>query len=273
MLIESAERLVPAPSATIPQATAYVRADARLHLAASTPQFAVYVTRDPDEVRAAQRLRYRVFSEEFGAVLPGANGIDRDLYDPYCDHLIVRCMDSREVVGTYRMLPPEHARHLGHYADNEFFTTRLNPLKAHMVEFGRSCVHPDYRSGAVIMLLWAGLAAVMQQRGFEHVIGCASVSLRDGGHAAASLYNRLKDDYLAAPEFQVFPRNPLPLNKLRCSLEVEAPPLIKGYLRIGARICGEPAWDRDFNAADFFMLMSLDTMNPRYARHFGLVSA
>ena len=266
MYIESAERLLPATSHHDVTRTG----PSRIHLAASTPQFAVYVTRDESEIRAAQRLRYQVFREEFGAFLRGPEGRDEDFYDAFCDHLIVRCRETQNVVGTYRMLAPDQARRLGYYADNEFFTTRLNPIKPNLVEFGRSCVHPDYRSGSVIMLLWSALAYHMMANGQEHVIGCASVSMRDGGHQAASLFHRLKDQHLADPEYQVFPRHPLPLNKLQCSLEVEAPPLIKGYLRLGARICGDPAWDPDFNSADFFMLLSLSAMSPRYKRHFGI---
>ena len=270
MLIETAERLQPASQPEIQRNHPAARLQRRRVRAASTPQFEVAITRDPEEIRAAQSLRYRVFREEFNAHIHHPEGIDQDIYDAFCDHLVVRCRVTGTVVGTYRILSPESARRLGYYADSEFFTTRLNHLKPSLVEFGRSCVHPEFRSGAVIMLLWAGLAAHMQEHGHEHVIGCASVSLRDGGHYAASLYRMLCTQYRAGPEHEVFPRHPLPVNKLRSSLAVEAPALIKGYLRVGARICGEPAWDADFNSADFFMLLSLENMNPRYARHFGI---
>jgi len=243
----------------------------RTHLAVSSAQFSVYITRSPEEIKEAQRLRYEVFSEELGAHLSGGEEqIDTDLYDRFCDHLIVREIDTLRVVGTYRILPPHAANQLGYYADTEFSTTRLNHLKPKLCEFGRSCVHRDFRHGSVIMLLWAGLAQYMTSHGYEHVMGCASISMRDGGHQAASLYHRLKGDYLAPTEYHVFPRNPLPLDKLRKTLKVEAPPLIKGYLRVGAKICGDPAWDPDFNSADFFMLLSMARMNPRYAKHFGI---
>lgn len=261
MYAEPREHLGPNPDAGL----------LRVPLAASSAAFSVYLTRSPDEIREAQRLRYRVFTEEMAARLPTAGDeIDEDIYDAYCDHLIVRDNATDKVVGTYRILPPHAAKRLGYYSDTEFFTTRLNHLKPSLCEFGRSCVHPDYRTGSVIMQLWAGLAQYMVKNGYEHVIGCASISMRDGGHQAASLFKRLKADHLAAPEYQVFPRNALPLEKLHDTLVVEAPPLIKGYLRVGAKICGDPAWDPDFNSADFFMLLSLSRMNPRYARHFGI---
>lgn len=263
MYIEPREHLAPAHDAGMQ----------RTILAASTAQFSVCITRDPEEIREAQQLRYRVFAEEMGAHLRCTQpGIDEDIYDAFCDHLIVRDNASLQVVGTYRILAPHQARRLGYYSDTEFFTTRLNHLKPNLVEFGRSCVHADFRSGSVIMLLWAGLAQYMVANGYEHVIGCASISMRDGGHQAASLFNRLKETSMAPAEYQVFPRNPLPLNKLHGTLEIEAPPLVKGYLRVGAQICGDPAWDPDFNSADFFMLLSLPRMNPRYAKHFGLLA-
>lgn len=228
---------------------------------------------DPD-IRDAQRLRYQVFAEEMGAHLgPAAARIDQDIYDAFCDHLIVRDKATRQVVGTYRILRPCEAERLGYYADTEFYTTRLDCIKPTLLEFGRSCIHRDFRSGPVIMLLWTALARYMMAGGYEHVIGCASVGMRDGGHQAASLFHRLKDRHMADAEYHVFPRHPLPLARLASTLPVDAPPLIKGYLRIGAKICGDPAWDPDFNTADFFMLLSLSRMNPRYARHFGLGDA
>ena len=223
------------------------------------------------EIREAQRLRHAVFTREYGAHLSGpCGGIDEDIYDAWCDHLIVRDKATAQVVGTYRIVRPEVAARLGYYADTEFFTNRLASIKPNLLEFGRSCIHPDFRSGPVIMLLWTALARFMVDGGYEHVMGCASVSMRDGGHQAASLFHRLQQDHPASPEFQVFPRNRLPLDRLVRTLRVDAPPLVKGYLRLGATVCGDPAWDPDFNTADFFMLLSLSNMSPRYARHFGI---
>lgn len=228
---------------------------------------------DPD-VRDAQRLRYVVFADELGANLKKTDtGIDEDEYDAWCDHLIVRDRPTGQVVGTYRMVPPATARRLGYYSDTEFCTTRLDRIKPDLLEFGRSCIHRDYRNGPVIMLLWAALARYMVDGGYEYVIGCASVSMRDGGHEAASLFRRLKDDHAAGPEHHVVPRLPLPLDRLDSTLAVETPPLIKGYLRAGARICGDPAWDPEFNTADFFLLLSRARINPRYAKHFGTMAA
>lgn len=147
---------------------------------------------------------------------------------------------------------------------------RIERLRDSTVEVGRSCVHQNYRSGGVIMLLWAGLAQYMRAGGYQHLIGCASVSLKDGGAQAASLYARLLP-HMAPADSQVFPKNRLPLERLGVQTDIDPPPLVKGYLRLGAKVCGDPAWDADFNAADFLMLLSLENMNPRYARHFGFL--
>lgn len=233
------------------------------------PKLSVGLAHGRQEIEDAQRLRYRIFGEEMGAKLSNRiPGVDHDIYDPYCDHLIVRNEDSGEVVGTYRILSPEKARSIGYYSENEFDLTRLQHLRPRLVEIGRSCVHPDHRNGATIALLWSGLARYMQEGGYDYLTGCASVSMKDGGHQAASLYRRLAKDHLGPIEYRVFPRCPLPMQALRQDEPCETPPLIKGYLRAGAWIIGEPAWDPDFNTADLPILMAMAKLDGRYARHF-----
>ena len=224
----------------------------------------------PGEIKEAQRLRYKVFAEEMGANLPqNSDGLDIDEFDSYCDHLLIRDQDSLKVVGTYRVLPPHKAKEIGLlYSDSEFDLSRIDHLRPKLVELGRSCVHQDYRSGAVIMALWSGLAQYMQKHDYEIMLGCASIPMADGGHFAASLYNSLGNDQMAPTEFHAFPRLPLPLDKLNGGLEVQPPPLIKGYLKLGAKICSAPAWDPDFNTADLLTMLRLSEINPRYAKHF-----
>jgi putative hemolysin len=137
-----------------------------------------------------------------------------------------------------------------------------------MVELGRSCVHPDWRSGSVILALWGALAGFMERNRLDVMVGCASVSMKDGGHFAASLWRQLSSTHLASIEWQVPPRLALPVEDLRSDLPVEAPPLIKGYLRCGAKVLGPPAWDPDFNTADLPMMMRFDDMPARSRRHF-----
>jgi putative hemolysin len=225
---------------------------------------------DDSEIRETQRLRHKVFAEEMGArlssVLPGH---DVDLYDPFCDHLLVRELASGEVVGTYRILTPDAARRVGsYYSEQEFDLTRLNFLRPRMAELGRSCVHPAHRSGAVIARLWIGLADYMMRYGYEYIVGCASIGMADGGHIAASVHRQITERHLAPVEWRATPRCRLPVESLDDGRTAALPPLIKGYTRLGAMVCGEPAWDPDFNTADLLMLLPMAQLNRSYARRF-----
>jgi putative hemolysin len=225
---------------------------------------------DDGEIREAQRLRYQVFAEEMGArlssILPGH---DVDPYDPFCDHLLVRDLASGDVVGTYRILPPDAARRVGsYYSEQEFDLTRLHFLRPRMAELGRSCVHPAHRSGAVIARLWAGLADYMTRYGHEYLVGCASIGMADGGHIAASVYRQITERHLAPIEWRATPHYRLPVESLDDGQTAALPPLIKGYTRLGAMLCGEPAWDPDFNTADLLMLLPLAQLKRNYARRF-----
>jgi putative hemolysin len=230
--------------------------------------------RHGDEVRQAQRLRFNVFAQEMGARLDTTvPGHDIDLFDNYCEHLLVRDQLTQEVVGTYRLLTPAQARRVGStYSDLEFDLTRLRSLRERMVELGRSCVHVDYRHGGVIMALWGALAEFMVRNKLDTMIGCASIPmLHNGvfsGDVATSIWNQLKETHLAPIEYRVHPRLPLPIDQLDGSLAVEPPALIKGYLRLGAKILGAPAWDPDFNTADLPMMMRINDLPLRYRKHF-----
>ena len=239
--------------------------------------FDVAWARDEDEIRQAQRLRHLVFADEMGARLTvpvgSPAGHDIDLFDPYCEHLLVRApaRDGRAgpVIGTYRVLTPANARRVGGlYSDNEFDLTRLRPMRGRMVELGRSCVHPDWRTGGAILALWGALAEFMHRNDLDTMIGCASISMRDGGHFAASLWAKLRETHLAPIHCQVTPRLALPVEELQQDLPVEPPALIKGYLRCGAKVLGAPAWDPDFNTADLPMLLRLEDLPGRYRKHF-----
>lgn len=227
--------------------------------------------RHQDEVRAAQRLRFQVFQTEMGARLnTPVPGHDIDLFDDYCEHLLVRHSGTREVIGTYRVLTPQQAKRVGSfYSDTEFDLTRLRGLREDMVELGRSCVHADHRQGGVILALWGALAGFMQRNRLSHMIGCASIPLYHGGepgHAAASIWRQVSARHMAPIEYHVRPRLPLPVERLNGTLAVEPPALIRGYLRLGAKVLGPPAWDPDFNAADLPMMMRMADMPARYLR-------
>ena len=227
-----------------------------------------------DEVREAQRLRHAVFCGEMGARLSTRiPGHDVDLFDDYCEHLLVRDRGTRQVIGTYRLLTPAQARLVGScYSDTEFDLWRLRQWRERMVELGRSCVHPAHRQGGVILALWGALAEFMQRNALDAMIGCASIPmLHNGvvsGDAAASIWHQLQQTHLAPIELRVSPRLPLPVEQLDRSLAVEPPALIRGYLRLGAKVLGAPAWDPDFNTADLPMMMRIQDLPARYRKHF-----
>jgi putative hemolysin len=246
--------------------------------ASVTDAIQVVWARNQDEVRQAQRLRYRVFADEMGARLQTrVPGHDVDIFDDFCEHLLVRDDRSGEVLGTYRVLTPTQARRIGStYSDTEFDLTRLRGLRANMVEVGRSCVHPDHRQGRVIMALWGALAAFMVDNQLDTMIGCASIPMQyhgahglvGGGHAAASIWKQLSQRHLASIAFHVRPRLPLPVEELDGDLDVLPPALIRAYLRLGAKVLGPPAWDPDFNTADLPMMLRIADLPARYRNHF-----
>jgi len=232
-------------------------------------RYTVRIARNPDEIREAQRLRFRVFAEDLGARLDSAHGIDEDEFDAHCRHLVVRDEASGEIVGTYRILSPEGAAAAGgFYSEREFDLGRLAHLRPSMAEVGRSCIHPAFRNGSVIAMLWAGLARHVLSNRYAHLIGCASIGLADGGGNATAVFRKLCGTNLAPSEYRVFPHNPLPLRDTAANPPASVPPLLKGYLRAGAYICGDPAWDPDFNSADLLVLLPLARVEARYARHF-----
>jgi putative hemolysin len=228
----------------------------------------VVIAREPREVEAAQRLRFRVFGEELGAVLPNAtSGLDQDGFDPFCDHLLVRDRASCAVVGTYRILPAERASDAGgFYTATEFDLGRLGELPG-LVEVGRACIDPRFRNGGVLALLWAGLAAHLRTSGCEHVMGCASLPANDP-RQAADVCARLLRDHAAPPEWRVTPYRPLPLVGANATTRVALPPLVRGYLRMGAMVCGPPAWDQAFRTADVVMVLPMDRLERRFANRF-----
>ncbi|MGE5319512.1 MAG: GNAT family N-acetyltransferase [Hyphomicrobiaceae bacterium] len=243
--------------------------DTRSHLQSpAASRYHVSLAVDDSEIREAQRLRHKIFAEEMGASLSSAlAGHDIDLYDPFCDHLLVRELAGGEVVGTYRILSPDAAKRVGsYYSEQEFDLTRLQFLRPRMAELGRSCVHPAHRSGAVIARLWMGLADYMTRYGYEYIVGCASIGMGDGGHIAASVYRQITQRHLAPIEWRATPRYRLPVESLDDGRNAAPPPLIKGYTRLGAMVCGEPAWDPDFNTADLLMLLPMAQLNRGYAR-------
>lgn len=237
---------------------------------AAASRYSLLLTTDAEQVAAAQRLRYEVFAGELGATLHSpVTGLDVDRFDEFCDHLVVREDATGEIVGTYRMLPPERAAAAGAlYSDGEFDLRALDPLRPQLVETGRSCVHPAHRDGAVVGLVWAGIARYLLLTGNRWLTGCASVPLDDGGGLAAGVWQRVRAGHLAPQPYRVVPRVPWEPGSVARTGRASVPPLLRGYLRLGAWIGGAPAHDPDFGCADFLVLLDLHRVEDRYLRYF-----
>lgn len=225
-------------------------------------------------LQEAQALRYRVFAEECGARLSSpVAGLDVDEFDAYCEHLLVRDSHTGEVVATTRLLDSQGARRAGgFYSEGEFQLIGLEQLRGPVLEIGRTCVHPNYRNGPTISTLWSGLAQIMNERNYGFLMGCASISMGDGGLQAHAVMQRLRQRYLSREWLNAVPRRPLVDMPLPENVTTQMPALLKAYMRLGAKICGEPCWDPEFNVADVFILLHRDQLCPRYARHFKAVS-
>lgn len=228
------------------------------------------------EIDAAMRLRFEVFNLELkeGLSVSYERGFDRDAYDAWCDHLIVKDRASQQVVGTYRLLRQSIAeRNTGFYSENEFDLDNLKRLPGEALELGRSCVAAAHRSFAVINLLWSAITQYAVANGISRMFGCASLHAA-GAAEVHALYCHLSREHLAPENSRVTPQpacrlprvEPMRLNERE--LRRRIPPLLKGYLRAGAVVCGEPAFDVEFGTADVLVLLETAQMTARYQQHY-----
>ena len=227
--------------------------------------FHVDIAQSAHEVHEAQRLRYSIFVEEYGAQLVRSRDrLEQDWLDPYCEHLLVRDKHTREVVGTCRILNPKQAERIGGwYLDTEFNLDKLRPLQSKLIEVGRVCVHPAYQQESVMSLLWSGLEMHMIYQGYEYQMSCGSISLTDGGANATEIHSQIMDTLLSLEHWRVFPWHPFPIHSHTPINHMTLPPLMREALRRGSLICGPPAWEPNFNTADFLLLLPLPHINLR----------
>ncbi|MCV7157120.1 GNAT family N-acetyltransferase [Mycolicibacterium brisbanense] len=252
---------------------------------ADSPRYSLLLSTDAELIDAAQRLRHDVFTAEPGFALAGAiDGRDADRFDEYCDHLLVQDEDSGELVGCYRMLPPPGAIAAGGlYTATEFDVTGLDALRPSLVEMGRAVVRNDHRNGAVVLLMWAGILAYLDRCGYDYVTGCVSVptaGTADGppGTQIRGVRDFVRRRHAAPQEFTVYPYRPVVLDgkgldDIDPPTRTSVPPLMRGYLRLGAQVCGEPAHDPDFGVGDFPALLDKRRADVRYLKRLRSVSA
>jgi putative hemolysin len=229
----------------------------------------VKIAENSRERSAAQKLRKEMFAAELPAGRLAQCDLDEDEFDDHCRHLIVIDQSHGLVVGTYRVLHAANARRVGrYYSESAFDLTKIQHIRGSLLELGRSCVHPNYRDGSVIRMLWSGLGEILKTSPERFVIGSPSVSSADGGHYAAAIHRKLSRKHLCAPELQVRPREPLRHETLFANCDPVIPPLFKGYLRVGAQLMGEPHRDIKFGTVDFFMMLPVAAITDRYSKRF-----
>ena len=248
------------------------------------PRYSLLLSNDPAQIEAAQRLRYDVFSREPGFALAGQHdGLDADRFDEHCDHLLVREENSGELVGCYRMLTPTGAIAAGGlYTATEFDIRSLDSLRPSLVEMGRAVVRNDHRNGAVVLLMWAGILAYLDHCDYDYVTGCVSVPVVVAGEPPGTQIRGVRDfvtrRHATPTEYRVRPYRPVvidghPLDAIAPPARPVIPPLMRGYLRLGAQICGEPAHDPDFGVGDFPALLDKRQADTRYLRRLRSISA
>ena len=235
--------------------------------------FSIHWAQTASEIEEVQRLRFRVFSEELGVTLHGQDGIDCDQYDALSKHLYVRNTQTGKVIGTYRLITPDVAATIGWYTASEFDISDVLASKHKVLEVGRACVDKDFRHGVVVLMLWKAVLHYAKQNNYTCIIGCTSVPVNPNAPAVFDVKELLVQSGAFSDDFVVTPRIPFtPVMQVavNAGVKIALPALLKGYLRLGGKFCGEPTYDADFHCADFFTYLPMDGLSKKYARHFDL---
>ncbi len=240
-------------------------------------EFEIKIAESEEEKISAFRLRFEVFKKELESSEDalGLGETETDIYDRFCDHLIITDKKNNLVVGTYRLLPGSKVDpEIGFYAEKIFNIDNIKKLNR-IMELGRSCVHKDYRDKPIISMLWKGIAGYMQENDIRYLFG--SVRLHTCQPREVNEYfSFLKNKYYSQDKYRVWPLKENVFDALDDTvipsrgekIFLELPPLLKGYLKLGMKICSEPAWDLHLKSIVFFILLDMDTMPGPYKRHF-----
>ncbi len=239
----------------------------------------VRLAQSEEEVKAAQLLRYEVFYEECGAQPDETTALlkqDVAPIDDFCDVLLVIDHTCNKIVGTYRFMLREAAlRYGGYYTATEFDVSKLLSAPGQIMELGRSCVHKNYRTKPTMQLLWKGIGAYIRRNKVNLCFGCGSFNGTDASEYAQAL-SYLYHNYLAPPELRARAleghyqeMNLIPASQVNAKEAVrQLPPLIKGYLRLGAFV-GEGAFiDTQFNSLDVCIIVKKEMMTERYSQRY-----
>ncbi|MEM7139113.1 MAG: GNAT family N-acyltransferase [Myxococcota bacterium] len=218
------------------------------------------------DLEAAQRLRFEVFNLELGEGLQASyrTGRDEDQYDFNCHHLLVEHAPSGRVVGTYRLMSEQMAGDAGFYSHSEFHLETLPAwLLSEGVELGRACVAPDHRGGRVIYLLWKGIAQYLAWNDRRYLFGCCSIPATDPAVGVRAQIQLAEQGYMAEGFSTRATRLCSCLGANATETQVELPPLFKVYLDMGAKVCSEPAIDREFGVIDFLIVLDVEMLSDR----------
>ncbi len=227
------------------------------------------------EIEAALKLRFEVFNVEMNEGLQSSygTGLDYDEFDSLCDHIIVVDAEKNMVIGTYRLLLGSEAeKGLGYYSETEFEMSALRRLPGEKLELGRACVHKDYRGSNVLNLMWSGIADYMDKHKIDYLFGCGSIHTINPT-VISSMYGYFKMNYLTDEDCRVTPLRHVPgfdvaATPDRRLIAKHLPPLLGAYLRVGARVAGEPAFDEQFGVSDFLILLDRDRLLTRYKNRY-----
>lgn len=232
-----------------------------------------------EELREALRLRHEVFYAEL-LKRKKRSGMDIDRFDKNCDHLIIIDKRSMAIIGTYRLQSSLHTRKW--YTATEFHMHHIKRLPGNKLELGRACVHPDYRNGITISLLWEGITAYLTASNSSYLFGCSSIKTMDKAEIN-EIYHYLKQNGHILEDHRVRPKSKfkVPGFKKRAGSSKHhpepermalakdmIPSLLNSYLKVGAKVCGVPALDKSFKCIDFLTLMNVNDIHKSFSRKY-----
>ena len=247
------------------------------NLASQTPEhkrqhrFTVIVADDERTVHRCLELRYDIFANELGATLnTNTRKVDMDRFDPHSHHIAVIDNHTNEIVATTRILDNHGSQQTnGFYSETEFDLSNILKLDQRFCEVGRTCIHPEYRRGSALLMLWQGISRFVVENQIDFLFGCASIPFSNGDKYLNNVMRHLREKHFADESLRVTPRIPLRLMENNSKVDdVILPTLLKAYLRQGALICGDPYWDAAFGVADVFVLLDSNEISARYNKHF-----
>lgn len=220
------------------------------------------------ELKEVLKLRYKVFkSEDINDI-----AYDFDRYDLLGDHILLIDKTENKIIGTYRLLSSQFTNEF--YSENEFELTELLEQDKNFLELGRACIHPDHRNGITINLIWKGLGRYINLSQADYVFGCSSlfnpdIKLVTQTKSYLQNYHSLKEvDVYPQPDYWYHLKQSSLSDEQEKQVENTLPPLLRSYIHAGAKVCATPAFDVEFNCFDFFTILKIADMTPKFKKRF-----